>query len=382
MYISNIVWGLFLKILADKDIFFINRLFDMDNEIRVCDGRDISTQDLKNIDVLIIRSVTKVNRKLLYNNLPKFVGTTTAGIDHIDQNYLKKNDVKFSYAPGSNAIAVVEYVLTSLFWLAQRNNFFLRDKTVGIVGVGHIGSLLYYRLNSFGIHTLLYDPYVSKIDPNKNWKSFETLVSESDILTFHTSLTYTGNHSTWHMVNKDVLDALPTNAVLVNTARGEVIDNTALLKVLQCGKKINIILDVWESEPYLLFPLLDYVDIGTAHIAGFTLESKIRSIMSIYNEYCNYFNIIKKVDLFNLISCSFNYVQINKLDEVWINKLMQFIYDIYQDHIALKNCAIHLGEFDLLRKYHYNRREWSTLCVKTGQSYTEEILAKLGFGIF
>lgn len=370
-----------MRVLADKDISYIQESFGLNNEVQLYDGRSISSKNLKNIDILIIRSVTKVDCKLLYNSLVKFVGTVTAGIDHVDQKYLRKHNIKFTSAAGSNAISVVEYVLTSLFWLAQRDHFFLRDKTVGIVGVGHVGNLLYQRLNTLGVHTLLCDPYVSKIDPNKNWKSFSSLVSEANILTFHTSLTYTGHYPTWHMVNEDVLDALPTNTILVNTARGAVIDNFSLLKILQHGKKINVILDVWESEPYLLKPLLDYVDIGTAHIAGYTCESKIRSIMSIYNSYCDYFNIVNsdKVNFFNLLPINFNYVKVKSVDEILISKLIFDIYNIYTDHIALKNCSIQLGEFDFLRRCYCSRREWSSLIIKTGKDYIDELLMNIGF---
>lgn len=370
-----------MKVLADRDISYVHELFGMNNQIQKCEGRMISAENLKDIDILIIRSVTKVTSQLLCDNCVKFVGTVTAGFDHIDQDYLKNNNIKFSYAPGDNAISVVEYVLTSLFWLAQRDHFFLRDKTVGIVGVGHIGHLLYQKLHNFGVNTLLYDPYVSKTDSNKNWKSFDTLIAESDIVTFHTSLTYTGNHPTWHMVNLDVLDALPANSILINTARGSIIDNTALLKILQCKKKIRVVLDVWESEPYLLSPLLSYVDIGTAHIAGYTCDSKIRSIVNVYNQYCNYFNIINKIDLSYLLTISASYIKIKRLDEMLINQLIRSIYDIYKDHLALKNCAIHLREFDLLRQYYY-RREWSYIRVKTGKDYADEILMNLGFCIF
>lgn len=370
-----------MKILADQEIPYIRELFGTCDQLKVCEGRKISAEHLEDIDVLIVRSITKVNCKLLHDSFIKFIGTVTAGVDHVDQDYLRKRNIHFSFSSGSNAVAVVEYVLAALFWLAQQYNFFLRDKTIGIVGIGNIGNLLYTRLNNFGVHTLLYDPYVQKTDLSKNWKSLDKLISESDIITFHTSLTYAGTCPTWHMINLDVLDALPTDSILINTARGGVIDNHALLKILQCGKKINVILDVWEFEPYLLSPLLKYVNIGTAHIAGYTFESKIRSIMHIYNEYCNNFNILNKIDLSCLLSMHSNYVEIKKLDESVINQLIQCMYNIYDDHISLKNCAIHLGEFDVFRKNYLFRREWSNLYVRSSKDHINEILINLGFSI-
>ncbi|ADV33884.1 erythronate-4-phosphate dehydrogenase [Candidatus Blochmanniella vafra str. BVAF] len=371
-----------MRILADKEIPYVNELFGLTNQLRQYEGRFLSDKHIKNTDVLIVRSITKVDYELLHDSSVKFVGTVTSGTDHIDQDYLEKNNVKYISAPGSNAIAVVEYVFSALFWLAHRDHFFLRDKIVGIIGVGHIGNLLNQRLNSFGVQTLLYDPYLSKINTDKSWKSLEILVSESDILTFHTPLTYTGSYPTWHMVNKDIIEALPSNKTLINTSRGEVFDNSALLKALDHGKKINVILDVWEFEPKLLLPLLFCIDIGTAHIAGYSIESKIRSIIMIYNAFCQYFNISDKINVSNLFPSFINYIRIKKMDEANINSLIKIIYNIYNDHICLKSYALNSGGFDKLRKYYFFRREWSSIFVDTGKDYTTEMLKNFGFSVF
>lgn len=371
-----------MRILADKNIPYVHRLFGLENQIQVCDGRMITHRHIKYIDTLIVRSVTKVNHELLQGSSIKFIGSVTSGIDHIDNSYLKKCNIKFVSAPGSNAISVVEYVLSALFWLAKRDHFFLRDKIVGIVGFGNIGALLYQRLNNLGVATLLCDPYLSNTDNNKNWKSLEELVSKSDILTFHTPLTYTGDYPTWHMVNLDVLEALPEHSILINTSRGEVIDNIALLNILQSGKKINVVLDVWESEPDISLSLLSYVDIGTAHIAGYTFESKIRSVMQIYNQYCNYFNVPNKIYKSCLFSEVLGFIRVKKIDEIYLGQLINFVYDIYRDHLALKYFASKPGWFDVLRRYYYNRREWSALFVTTGKDCNDEILVNLGFGAF
>lgn len=375
-----------LRILVDKDIPHIHRLFGLHNKIIICAGRVISAKDIRNADILIVRSVTKVNQKLLDGDSVKFVGSVTSGIDHIDQNYLKKYGINFVYAPGNNAVAVVEYVFAALFWLAEHNGFFLRDKIIGIVGVGHIGGLLHERLNSFGIHTLLCDPPLAKRNirsqHNQSWTSFEKLVSEADILTFHTPLIYNGSYPTWHMVDIDVLEALPSNRILINTSRGSVIDNNALLKVLENGKILNVVLDVWETEPELSLPLLSYVDIGTAHIAGYTLESKIRSVTQIYHEYCKFFNIFDTVNLFELKPSVISYLKVEKkIDEMLLNKLIKFMYNIHSDDLLLRRFATVQGGFDKLRRRYLNRREWSSLCVETYVDYNNEILTNLGITV-
>ncbi|CAD83186.1 erythronate-4-phosphate dehydrogenase [Candidatus Blochmanniella floridana] len=369
-----------MRILADQAIPYVYKLFGSDNYVQVCDGRSISANMLKDVDVLIIRSITKVNHMLLYDSSIKFIGTVTSGVDHIDQNYLKNNNIRCVSTPGSNAVSVVEYVCATLFWLAQRDCFFLRDKTVGIIGVGNIGNLLYQRLNSLGVHTLLYDPYKSKCDTDRmSWKSLDILVSKSDILTLHVPLTYTGAYPTWHMINKDILDALPSNSILINTSRGAVVNNDDLLAILRCGKKINVILDVWESEPKLSLPLLSYVDIGTAHIAGYSFESRIRSIKKIYDDYCDYFNVKNKVNWISLGLSDIRYIAVSRLDECIINRLIQLVYNVYYDHIALKNNVLRLRGFDKLREYYCFRREWSSLLVDSKNGYNNDILFKFGF---
>lgn len=371
-----------MRILADKNIPHICKLFGLHNEVTISEGRVISEKDVRDIDILIVRSVTKVNQLLLDNSSIKFVGTATAGVDHIDQNYLKKYGIDFFYAPGHNATAVVEYVFSALLCLAQRGNFFLRDKIVGIIGVGHIGSLLNKRLRNFGIHTLLCDPPLEKINSSKSWKSFETLVAEANILTFHTPLIYKGDYPTWHMVDIDVLEALPSDRVLINTCRGAVVDNDALLKVLKHGKKLNVVLDVWETEPELSLPLLSYVDIATPHIAGYSIESKTRSIVQIYNAYCNLFNIFDIVNLSELDFSVIHYVKVHKkIDEILLYKLSKFVYDIQNDDIILRRFATISGGFDKIRRYYLARREWSSLYVDTQIDSNNEILTELGFNI-
>lgn len=372
-----------MKVLVDNNIPYIYKLFNLYNDVQVCEGRVISARNLKDINVLIIRSVTKINQKLLDYDSLKFIGSATSGVDHIDQKFLKKCGIFFVSAPGSNAVAVVEYVFTVLFCLAQRDGFFLRDKIIGIIGVGYIGNLLYHRLNSFGVHTLLCDPFMSKRSVIQNdWKSLEELVSEADILTLHTPLTYDGDHPTWHMIDIDVLDALSSNTILINTSRGAVIDNGALLKILENGKKLNVILDVWESEPEISIPLLSYVDIGTPHIAGYTVESKIRGIIQIYKEYCKFFNIFDHIYKYLLSFPVVHHITVNsKIDEAYLSRLIKYHYNLYLDDHMFRNLILSPGGFDRLRKCYIDRREWSSVYIKTYLDYNYEILTKLGFNL-
>ncbi|UVK76955.1 MAG: erythronate-4-phosphate dehydrogenase [Sodalis sp. Fle] len=332
-------------------------------------------------DALMVRSVTRVDSALLDGSRIKFVGTATAGTDHIDQDWLAKVGIGFSAAPGCNAIAVVEYVFSSLLWLSQRDGFSLLDKTVGIIGVGNVGSRLHQRLDAFGVRTLLCDPPLAEAGALGNWQPLEKLVAEADVLTFHTPLTHDGPYATWHEVDSELLAALPANRILINTCRGAVVDNAALLQALEGGKKLSVVLDVWEPEPVLLLSLLARVDIGTAHIAGYTLDGKARGTIQIFNAYSNFLASSESADLTSFSPRSaIGHIRLHGvIDEKALRWPVQLVYDVRRDDTALRAAAGQPGEFDRLRKHYFERREWSSLCIETDDSVGADKLIQLGF---
>lgn len=204
----------------------------------------------------MVRSVTKVNESLLAGKPIKFVGTATAGTDHVDEAWLKQAGIGFSAAPGCNAIAVVEYVFSSLLMLAERDGFSLHGRTVGIVGVGNVGRRLQARLEALGIKTLLCDPPRADRGDEGDFRPLEELVAQADILTFHTPLFKDGPYKTRHLADEKLIRSLKPGAILINACRGAVVDNTALLTCLNEGQKLSVVLDVWEGEPELNVELL------------------------------------------------------------------------------------------------------------------------------
>ncbi|WP_025120701.1 MULTISPECIES: 4-phosphoerythronate dehydrogenase PdxB [unclassified Serratia (in: enterobacteria)] len=372
-----------MKILVDENMPYAVDLFSRLGDVQAVPGRPIPTDALAEADALMVRSVTKVNQELLSGTKVGFVGTATAGTDHVDEAWLQQAGIGFSAAPGCNAIAVVEYVLSSLMLLAERDGFALRDKTVGIVGVGNVGSRLDARLQALGVRTLLCDPpRADRGDSGEFWP-LEKLVAEADVLTFHTPLNKTGPYKSLHLANADLLDALPDDCILINACRGAVVHNAALLNVLERGKRLSTVLDVWEPEPGLSVSLLDRVDIGTAHIAGYTLEGKARGTTQVFEAFAHHLGRPQHIELASLLPVpEFSEIRLNgPLDEAKLKRLMHLVYDVRRDDAPLRQVAGLPGEFDRLRKHYQERREWSSLLVQCDDSASAELLHKLGFGV-
>ncbi|EHM42111.1 4-phosphoerythronate dehydrogenase PdxB [Hafnia paralvei] len=370
-----------MKILVDENMPYAGELFSRLGDVQAVRGRPLPAEALVGADALMVRSVTKVNAELLSGTGVRFVGTATAGTDHVDDRWLSEQGIGFSAAPGCNAIAVVEYVFSSLMMLAERDGFDLREKTVGIVGVGNVGSRLNNRLKALGVQTLLCDPPRAAKGDAETFYPLDKLVQDADILTFHTPLNKTGSDKTLHLVDADLLAALPDNRILINAARGPIVDNSALLAALKNGKKLSVILDVWEPEPELSLELLALVDIGTPHIAGYSLEGKARGTTQVFEAYSEFLGQPQHVALSELLPVpEIASVRVHgALDQAKLKRLMHLVYDVRRDDAPLRRVAGQAGEFDRLRKHYQERREWSSLCVLCDDSASVELLRALGF---
>ncbi|CDG98356.1 erythronate-4-phosphate dehydrogenase [Xenorhabdus bovienii str. puntauvense] len=370
-----------MKILVDENMPYAEQLFQQLGEVQVIPGRPVPAGVLEQADAFMVRSVTKVNESLLKGSSVKFVGTATAGMDHVDQQWLSQAGIGFSAAPGCNAIAVVEYVFSALMLLAERDQFQLKDKTVGIVGVGNVGGRLADRLAALGVKTLLCDPpRADRGDEGEFWP-LEKLVQEADILTFHTPLNKSGRYQTYHLADAELLSALPDNRILINASRGEVVDNQALLSVLQSGKKLRVVLDVWEPEPNLSLPLLALVDIGTPHIAGYTLEGKARGTTQVFEAYCEFLGQPRRAELSDLLpEPDFSHITVHgEVTQSILKRLIHLVYDVRRDDAPLRQVAEQDGAFDRLRKNYPERREWSSLTVNCDSEKSAQLLSEIGF---
>ncbi len=273
-----------IKILADKNIRDVSKLFAPYGEVSLCNGREINAERLVDIDVLLVRSTTSVDRQLLTDSKVSFVGSATIGTDHIDVNYLSHHNIHFANAPGCNANAVVQYVVAVL--CRQVSGW--KNKTVGIIGCGQVGGQLLKCLEALGVTCKVYDPFLDTRQCSV-LVDFPELMT-ADIVCVHTPLTQTGRFPTYHMIDQVALESMRPGAVLINVGRGAVVDNNALLEILRKKTSLRVILDVWENEPYISLPLLAEVELGTPHIAGHSVEGKLRGTQMLLEAFCRWRN--------------------------------------------------------------------------------------------
>ncbi len=240
--------------------------------VQLAEGRNISARDLEATDVLLVRSITKVQESLLEGSAVKFVGTATSGYDHIDTDFLTRSNIGFSYAPGSNANSVVEYVFAAISAVEGKLESLIGGQTLGIIGYGNIGRALVTLCEQLGIPVLVYDPWLEEgLIPHR---ASLAQVLDCEVITLHTSLIRESPWPSYHLIDEEALAQIPKSSLLINASRGEVVDNTALLTLCSSGSSPSCVLDVWEGEPELSSALLKMMSLGTAHIAGYSLESK------------------------------------------------------------------------------------------------------------
>ncbi|MEH6532808.1 MAG: 4-phosphoerythronate dehydrogenase [Photobacterium frigidiphilum] len=386
-----------MKILIDENMPYAAELFGQLGEVITKPGRTLSADDLIDIDALMIRSVTKVNHNLISKaNKLQFVGTATAGQDHVDQALLAERGITFTSAPGCNKVGVAEYVLSALMVIGQQQGFSIFDKTIGIIGAGNVGSYLAQCLDALGIRYLLNDPIKEQEGDTRQFHSLEAIKAQCDVITVHTPITKDGEYPTHHLINEAFLDALQPDAIFINAARGPVTDNQALKKALQLsqsglGEKLTAVLDVFEFEPQVDLELLPLLAFATPHIAGYGLEGKARGTTMVFNRYCAFLNIDQAVEASSLLPIAPvpNVLLSRKWDDATLFSLIQLIYDIRKDDALFRrNMLVTKGNeaqmataFDQMRKNYWDRREYSAITVTGKVGFGVESLAKLGFTV-
>lgn len=350
-----------MKILADENMPMVAELFGSHGEVQLVPGRLITPDQVADADILLVRSVTPVSQKLLAGSRVKFVGTATIGTDHLDLNWLTQQGIAVASAPGCNAAAVGDYVIAALS--ACEPDW--QRKTIAIVGCGNTGGGLHGRLKTLGVACRCFDPFLSR-QQIADLTSFDAVL-EADIICLHTPLTRSGPHPTWHLFDDKVLGRLRDDTLLLNAGRGGVIDNRALLARLEQGQ-LRAVLDVWEGEPDIDLDLLQRVVLGTPHIAGYSLEGRLRGTLMIYNAFCRWSGNPDSLELDGVLElmggnagqCS----AVDVGDDSTLQSVALAAYDPRRDHHQMVSAFAASGVstesvFDHLRKTYPPRREFS-----------------------
>ena len=377
-----------MLIIADENIPGVFEAFSSFGEVRVLHGRHMTADDVHDADVLLVRSITKVDESLLSGSAVKFVGSATIGTDHVDLDWLQSQGIEFANAPACNAISAAEYVMSALLAVAQDKSIDLAGKTVGIIGCGNVGSRVKVRMEAIGIECLICDPPRAESEGQSGFSSMEE-VAQADIISVHVPLVKEGKYATRGLINQAFIESLNPDCIFINTSRGDVVDEMTLKSRLDQHKSFTAILDVWNGEPNIDTDLVEKTVFATAHIAGYSIDGKLRATSMLYHALCKANGeksvwdvdaLLPKPEL-PVISISPGISTVQA-----ITQCIHHVYDIHKDDTALRGTmgldkADRGKAFDQLRKEYAPRRECAAYRIdeKTMDSEYTSALSAFGF---
>jgi len=376
-----------MTIVADENIPCAMEALGEYGQVRLLSGRAITRAELADADILVVRSITRVDRDLLTGTPVRFVGTATNGIDHIDLDYLEHAGIAFADAAGSNATAVTQYVLAALLELRARGLARLEGERLGIVGVGQIGGRLTRCAGAFGMEVIEHDPPKAGREPAFHSAPFEEIFG-CDIVSLHVPLHIGGEHPTRHLANQEFLERLRPGTILINTSRGGVVDSDALLHALHAGRVAAAVLDVWEGEPAVPCGLVEACAIATPHIAAYSFDAKLRGTEMMADAVARFLGAERRWRIEGHLPAVEEPIIIPvgtaPIDAARL--AVRHVYDIRHDDAELRE-LLPLDEdarragFDRLRKNYSVRREFPAFTVVSADPAVLSLLAALGFRI-
>lgn len=391
-----------LKIVCATNMPFVLEAFSTLGEARVLEGRRITAADVRDADLLAIRSTTVVDRGLLEGSRVRFVGTATIGTDHLDTAYFARAGIEWCYAPGCNANSVSEYLVAALLVLGRRHGLTLQGKTIGVIGVGNVGSRVVRKMRALGLRVLMHDPPRERgIDPPTgagNVEPFEpgpfvsrdAILEESDIITLHVPLIREGPERTRHMVDRGFLARVRRGCVFINAARGGLVDTNALIDAVAAGVVGHTVLDTWEGEPDCRPDAVARADIATPHIAGHSFEGRVMGTVMVYQAACRFLGVkpawsheafMPPSDVPELAADGRS-----DPEEAVLGNLVGKVYDIEADDRRFRatmsdDGTVRAAGFDRLRKEYPKRREFhgTRVSVRHGAPSLWSKISGLGF---
>lgn len=278
-----------MRIVIEKNIPFISGLLDGVADVRYLAAGEIDAAAMRDADALITRTRTRCDAGLLDGSCCRFIATATIGTDHIDLDYCRRHGITVANAPGCNAPAVAQYVFASIAEIVKGSG--VAGLTIGIVGVGNVGRIVEQWARRLGMNVLLCDPPRADDEGQERFVTLDAIARHSDIVTFHTPLTRDGRYPTFHLCGEEFLGVVERNPVIINCARGEIVDTPALVRAIDGRRVGEAVIDCWEGEPHVSLALLDRAVIATPHIAGYSREGKIRATSMALKALCRHFGL-------------------------------------------------------------------------------------------
>lgn len=355
-----------MKIICDSHIPFLNGVLEPYADVVYLPGGRITRDDVLDADALVVRTRTRCDANLLEGTKVRFIATATIGFDHIDTGWCESNGIAWTNAPGCNSWSVQQYMGSLLANMSQRMGFDCKQKTLGVVGVGNVGSKVARLAALLGFRVLLCDPPRARREGSNGFVSLNEIIGNCDIITCHVPLTYDGEDSTYHLFDAARLAAMNGSRILINTSRGEVVDCKALKQALKTRSLQAASLDVWENEPDIDKELLDALFTGTPHIAGYSADGKATGTTMCVQALGRFFDLAcrdwQATDLpAPLQPLEFTIDAADRKPQEVLADAILHTYDVMQDDAELK---ADVSGFERLRSEYKTRREFPAFTVK------------------
>lgn len=373
-----------MKVVIDDKIPYIKGVFEPFGEVVYLPGSKTTADVVRDADAIITRTRTICNEALLAGSAVKFIATATIGYDHIDTDYCDRSGIAWTNAPGCNSKSVEQYIASALMVLAQKKGFTLSGKTIGVVGVGQVGSKVANICKLFGMKVLLNDPPRERAEGSSVFTSLPTILEQADFVTLHVPLNMSGVDATFHLADEAFFKKLKSKPYVFNTCRGEVMDTQAAKNAVQKGLVSGLVVDCWENEPNLDLELLELVDLATPHIAGYSKDGKANGTTMSVQAISRFFGlgidnwVATGVELPD--PCVLDVVGTSKSDQAILAEAILATYDLRRDHVALRADT---SQFETLRGDYPLRREFPAYSLRLSQvpGRVAETLKSMGFRI-
>ena len=368
-----------MKIVADNTVPFLKGIAEPIAEVKYLTSKEFTPENVQDADILIVRSIDKCTRELLEGSRVKLITSATIGFDHIDTRYCDKAGITWKNSPGCNAVSVAQYVLSGLVTIALRKGEPLQGKTIGIVGVGHVGKEVEKLCSAYGMNVLRNDPPRAEKEGKDGFVSLETIAEQADIVTFHTPLTKEGRFATRHLAGEDFFRKLQRKPWFVNASRGAVHDTDALLHARKEGKISELILDCWENEPDINRELLELATIATPHIAGFSADGKVNGTRMCLKNIEKFFQVkIEKISEVIPPAPETPVIDLNRFDR---NRIEQAILTSFNPLAIDRALRENPDRFEWFRTNYHHPREYGAYTIVHATPEETGQLRRLGFGI-